>query len=84
MTPGFYSGLQLNMFPLFGKESRNFPKTEQASCNFYLCQKDDMEQVPYWGPIILEWLVNHTVVWYFLHDALEVILNFECKGKKLQ
>lgn len=84
MAPSFYSGLQQYMFPLFGQESTNFPKTEQATCNFYMCQKYDMEQVPYWGLIILEWLVNHTVIWYFVHGALEVILNFECRGKKLQ
>jgi hypothetical protein len=81
MAPGFYSGLQLNMFPLFSHKSTNFPITEQATCNFYLWQKDDMEQVPHWGPIILEWLVNHAVIWYFVHGALEVIINFESKGK---
>jgi len=29
----------------------------------------------------VEQLVNHTVIWYILHGAMEVILNFECKGK---
>jgi hypothetical protein len=83
MAPGFYSGLQLNMFALFGQEPTNFPKTEPATCNFYLCQK--------WHAASSILLTNnsgvtcelhcYTVIWYFLHGALEVILNFEFKGK---
>jgi hypothetical protein len=41
-----------------------------------------MTQIPYWGPIILEWPVNLAVTWHLVFCACELIHIFECKGEK--
>ena len=41
----------------------------------------DVKQVPYWGPSILEWRVNLSVIWRFLSGACELIHISVCKEK---
>jgi hypothetical protein len=48
--------------------STNIPKILEPPPNSR-CQKGDKE-VPYWGPIILQWPVNLPVDWYFLLYAM--------------
>lgn len=39
-----------------------------------------MEQVSYWGPTVLEWPVNVSVIWRFLLDACEPFTHFCMRG----
>ena len=42
----------------------------------------EMKQVLYWGPAVLKWPVNVTVIGCFLLDACELIHIFVSKGKE--
>jgi hypothetical protein len=59
------------------QRSTNVPKIQGSLPNFG-CWKDELMHVPY---LWLEWCLNLTVIWWFVHGAHELILLFECTRK---
>lgn len=65
---------------IVGQVYTNFTKIWELSPNCR-CRKGDKKLFPYWWPTMLEWPVNLTFIWWFLHGACGLIDAF-CMCRK--